>query len=73
MDFIKPKATFYVWVKVPSRFNSMSFVTHVLDKAGVLGTPGNGFGAAGEGYIRFALTAPARRIDEAVKRISGIL
>jgi LL-diaminopimelate aminotransferase len=73
MDLMKPKATFYVWVKVPSRFNSMSFVTHVLDKAGVLGTPGNGIGAAGEGYIRFALTAPAKRIDEAVKRISGIL
>lgn len=73
MDLMKPKATFYVWAKVPSRFNSMSFVTHLLDKTGVLGTPGNGFGAAGEGYIRFALTAPARRIDEAVKRISGIL
>lgn len=73
MDLMKPKATFYVWVKVPSRFNSMGFVTHLLDKAGVLGTPGNGFGAAGEGYIRFALTAPARRINEAVNRISGIL
>ena len=73
MDLMKPKATFYVWVKVPSSFNSMGFVTHVLDKAGVLGTPGNGFGAAGEGYIRFALTAPARRIEEAVNRISGIL
>ena len=73
MDFRQPEATFYLWVKVPEGFTSMSFVTHILDKAGVLSTPGNGFGAAGEGYVRFALTAPAKRIREAVKRIQKIL
>lgn len=73
MDLIKPKATFYAWVKVPPRFNSMSFVTHMLDKAGVLATPGNGFGEAGEGYVRFALTAPVKRIREAVERIQRTL
>ena len=51
----------------------MGFVTHLLDKAGVLATPGNGFGDEGEGYIRFALTAPAKRIREAVDRIQRIL
>ncbi|OGW40024.1 MAG: LL-diaminopimelate aminotransferase [Nitrospirae bacterium RBG_13_39_12] len=70
---IKPKATFYIWAKVPSNFTSMGFVTHLLDKAGVLATPGNGFGDEGEGYIRFALTAPAKRIREAVDRIQRIL
>jgi len=73
MHLIKPKATFYIWVKVPSHFDSMGLVTHMLDKAGVLATPGNGFGETGEGYVRFALTAPVDRIQEAVKRISGIL
>jgi LL-diaminopimelate aminotransferase len=69
----KPKATFYVWAKVPSGFNSTGFVTHLLNNAGVLSTPGNGFGAAGEGYVRFALTASAARIREAVGRIQKIL
>jgi LL-diaminopimelate aminotransferase len=51
----------------------MSFAAHLLDKSGVLATPGNGFGDAGEGYIRFALTASAGRIGEAVERIQKIL
>jgi LL-diaminopimelate aminotransferase len=72
-DLLKPKATFYLWAKVPSRFDSMSFVTHMLDRAGVLATPGNGFGEAGEGYVRFALTASVARIKEAVDRIEKIL
>lgn len=65
----KPNATFYLWAKVPSGFDSTSFVQHLLDKAGVLGTPGVGFGSPGEGYIRFALTQPLERIKEAVERI----
>ena len=69
----KPEATFYLWVEVPKGFNSSSFVAHLLDKAGVLVTPGNGFGAPGEGYVRFALTVPAKRIKEAVERIKEIL
>jgi len=73
MDLMKPEATFYVWAKVPPPFDSMNFVAHMLDKAGVLATPGNGFGDAGEGYVRFALTAPARRIKEAVDRIQRVL
>jgi LL-diaminopimelate aminotransferase len=73
MHLLKPDATFYLWVRVPPRFDSMGFVTHLLDRAGVLSTPGNGFGDAGEGYVRFALTAPAKRIHEAVERIGRIL
>jgi LL-diaminopimelate aminotransferase len=73
MHLIKPKATFYIWAKVPSHFDSTGLVTHMLNKARVLATPGNGFGEAGEGYVRFALTAPVDRIQEAVKRIGGIL
>ena len=73
MNLMKPKATFYLWAKVPPHCTSMGFAAHLLDKTGVLATPGNGFGDAGEGYIRFALTASAGRIQEAVERISNIL
>ncbi len=69
----KPKASFYLWAKVPNGFDSSSFVSHLLETAGVLGTPGVGFGAPGEGYIRFALTQPPERISEAVQRISKAL
>lgn len=68
-----PKASFYLWAKVPNGFDSSGFVSHLLENAGVLGTPGVGFGAPGEGYIRFALTQPAERISEAVQRISKAL
>ncbi|MEK6651841.1 MAG: LL-diaminopimelate aminotransferase [Nitrospirota bacterium] len=70
---IKPKATFYLWAKVPSGFDSQKFVAHLLEKTGVLTTPGVGFGAPGEGYVRFALTVPVARIKEAVERIGKIL
>jgi LL-diaminopimelate aminotransferase len=69
----KPKATFYLWTKVPKGFTSSGFVTHLLENTGVLGTPGNGFGAPGEGYIRFALTVSAKRMKEAVERIGRII
>jgi LL-diaminopimelate aminotransferase len=73
MHLIKPQATFYLWARIPSQFDSMGFVKHLLNRAGVLATPGNGFGDAGEGYVRFALTAPVERIQEAVERIRKIL
>jgi len=72
-DVKKPKATFYLWTKVPQGYDSASFVSHLLSKSGVLITPGNGFGATGEGYVRFAFTVPAARIKEAVSRIKKIL
>lgn len=70
---VKPEATFYLWAKVPAGFDSSGFVSHLLGKAGVLATPGNGFGAPGEGYVRFALTVPVERIKEAVERISKVI
>jgi LL-diaminopimelate aminotransferase len=73
MELSKPKASFYLWTKVPAGFDSAGFVVHMLEKAGVLATPGNGFGAPGEGYVRFALTVPAERTKEAVARIRKAL
>ncbi len=68
----KPRATFYVWVGVPKGFTSASFATLLLDEAGIVATPGNGFGEAGEGYIRMALTVTEERIEEAIERIKKI-
>lgn len=69
----KPKATFYLWARVPEGFDSAGYSTHLLERAGVLATPGNGFGETGEGYIRFALTVTEERIEEAVERIKKSL
>lgn len=67
-----PLATFYVWVPVPAGYTSMDFTGRLLDQTGVLATPGNGFGACGEGYVRFSLTAATERIKEAVDRLASI-
>jgi LL-diaminopimelate aminotransferase len=69
----KPEASFYLWARVPKGYTSSGFVAHLLEKAGVLGTPGVGFGAPGEGYIRFALTKDVSRIREAVERIKKVI
>jgi LL-diaminopimelate aminotransferase len=64
-----PPAAFYVWVKVPKGYKSASFTAHLLDKAGIVTTPGNGFGAPGEGYVRMTLCTSKERLAEAVERI----
>ncbi len=67
-----PDATFYVWSKVPQGFTSQDFVTKVLMQTGVVTTPGNGFGAPGEGYFRISLTVNTDLLKEAVLRISQL-
>ncbi|TLN06275.1 aminotransferase class I/II-fold pyridoxal phosphate-dependent enzyme, partial [bacterium] len=64
-----PEATLYVWFPVPSGMTSAHFCKTLLDKAGVVATPGNGFGPAGEGYARLTLCLPEERLKEAVERI----
>jgi LL-diaminopimelate aminotransferase len=68
----KPKATFYVWAPVPDGSSSLEFSMRLLD-AGIVATPGIGFGDHGEGYIRFALTVPVSTIEEAVTRLKEVL
>jgi LL-diaminopimelate aminotransferase len=68
-----PKATFYVWVSVPKGFTAMKFTMHLLDRAGIVTTPGSGFGKSGQGYIRMALTVPNERLMEAVGRMERLL
>ncbi len=73
LDAPSPKATIYIWIPVPKGYSSTSFAAHVLDQAGVVVTPGNGYGEAGEGFVRISLTAPDARIREAVERIERSL
>ena len=68
-----PKATFYVWLNIPKKTNSMKFSALLLEKANIVVTPGVGFGKYGEGYIRMALTVSVERIQEAVERLKRIL
>jgi LL-diaminopimelate aminotransferase len=64
-----PPAAFYVWVAVPKGYTSASFTAQLLDKAGIVTTPGNGFGTPGEGYIRMTVCTAKERLTEAVERI----
>ena len=68
-DLRPPAATFYVWAPVPAGFDSIGFAQHVLDEAGVVITPGVGFGEHGEGWFRLSVTAPDERLDEALERL----
>ena len=68
-----PKATFYIWVKVPRGRKSIEFASSILEKADLVVTPGVGFGKYGEGYIRFALTVKTERIKEALLRLKKVI
>lgn len=64
-----PRGTFYIWAKVPEGYTSRSFAETLLDKAGVIVTPGTAFGEGGEGYFRISLCLPTERLKEAVNRM----
>ncbi|MBM3175520.1 MAG: LL-diaminopimelate aminotransferase [Chloroflexi bacterium] len=64
-----PKASFYVWGRVPPGYTSIQFATELLDKANVAVTPGVGYGSVGEGYVRFSLTLPDERLDDGIRRL----
>jgi len=68
----KPKATFYVWVSCPKGLSSAEFTAKLLDDAGVVTTPGIGFGAAGEGYVRFTVCVDKERLREVAERIRRV-
>jgi LL-diaminopimelate aminotransferase len=68
-----PLGSCYVWVPVPDGETSTSFADRLLDVAGVFVAPGGGYGERGEGYVRFSLTVPDDRLDEAMERIAGAL
>jgi LL-diaminopimelate aminotransferase len=70
------KGTMFVWAPLPEKFtSSVDFVQELMDRTGIIATPGVAFGCMGEGYVRFALVHPVETIREVIKIIddSGIL
>ena len=70
-DLAKPKATIYVWAPVPEKYtgDSGAFAADLLDKTGVMVTPGRGYGQWGEGYFRISLSYGDDVLQEAMARI----
>jgi LL-diaminopimelate aminotransferase len=66
-----PKASLYVWAKVPEGYNSVDFTADLLDQVGVAVTPGVGYGHSGEGYVRLSLTIPDASLVKGLSRLSG--
>jgi LL-diaminopimelate aminotransferase len=65
-----PQASLYVWARVPPGFTSASFAERLLDDLSIVVTPGSGYGAAGEGYVRLSLTLVDARLEEALLRLT---
>jgi LL-diaminopimelate aminotransferase len=64
-----PQASLYVWAKVPEGYSSVQFATELLDKVGVVVTPGTGYGQNGEGYVRLSLTIPDDQLKKGLSRL----
>ena len=62
----------FVWAPIPAGYeSSMAFCLELIEKANVICTPGSSFGPSGEGYVRFALTMPVEKIQQAVAAIAA--
>jgi LL-diaminopimelate aminotransferase len=64
-----PKASLYIWAGIPDGYTSAEYATRLLDEAGIVVTPGSGYGKYGEGYIRLSLTIAESEIDEGLERL----
>jgi len=65
-----PRGTIYIWAGLPDgRKDDLAFCSELLEGAHVALSPGSAFGSGGEGYMRFSLTAPEERLEEAVERL----
>lgn len=75
-DMKKPEATMFVWARIPENYEtSEEFVMDLVEKTGVIVTPGSAFGPSGEGHVRMALVQDEEKLNEAIRAIdeSGIL
>jgi LL-diaminopimelate aminotransferase len=72
LPFAAPSATFYVWAPIPAGRGSLEFAGQLLEQAGVVVTPGVGYGSQGDGYVRMSLTIADERLREAMQRIRAL-
>lgn len=63
----------YIWLKTPDNMGSWEFFDYLLERAGIAGTPGSGFGPCGEGYFRLTAFGTAEKTEEAVARITTLV
>jgi LL-diaminopimelate aminotransferase len=73
IDYTPVKGTFYLWVPVPKGTTSLAFTDLLLERADIVVAPGRGYGDGGEGFVRFSLTVPDDRLEEAMRRIRNAL
>jgi LL-diaminopimelate aminotransferase len=66
-----PKASLYVWARVPPGYTSMEFSANLLEQVGVLVIPGTGYGPSGEGYVRLSLTLNDAALVKALSKLSA--
>jgi len=72
LSYYPTKACFYIWIENPPGMSSKEFTRRLIEEAGIVVTPGNGFGEHGEGYVRITLTIATERLVEAVKRLKRL-
>jgi len=73
LDVTPPDGSFFVWFPVPKGYTSGTFASEVLEKCGVVVTPGSAFGTSGEGYARVSLTHSVERLQEVIDRLRKVL
>ncbi|MCC7363785.1 MAG: LL-diaminopimelate aminotransferase [Dehalococcoidia bacterium] len=66
-----PKASLYVWAKLPEGVTSAEYAARLIEDTGVVVTPGRGYGVNGEGYIRLSVTTPDDRLEEGMRRLEA--
>jgi len=66
-----PKASLYLWARLPEGRTSLEFASRLLDDIGVVVTPGIGYGPHGEGYVRLSLTLPDEQMEEGLRQLAG--
>ncbi len=66
-----PKASLYIWARIPKGYTSVEFANDLLEKVGVVVTPGIGYGRSGESYVRLSLTLPDASLVKGLSRLAG--
>jgi len=72
LEVVSPRASLYVWARVPAGYTSAEFATKLIEEVGVVVTPGSGYGQYGEGYIRLSMTIPDDQLEIGIERIASV-
>ncbi|MFQ5860953.1 MAG: LL-diaminopimelate aminotransferase [Dehalococcoidia bacterium] len=71
LHVVPPKASLYVWARVPEGYTSAEFAALLLDQCNIVVTPGSGYGRYGEGYIRLSITLPDDQLEKGLERLAA--